>query len=114
MKPRCGRGFTLVELLVVIAIIGILAALLLPALSTAKARAHRVNCLSNQKQLGLAWEVYSGDLNGFVPINDWVLSGTIARSPSNSWVLGNCKIDADPATITSGSLFSYVKNAQVY
>ncbi len=69
MRPQEKEGFTLIELLVVIAIIAILAAMLLPALAKAKAKAQQTTCMNNAKQLSLAFNQYTLDMNDLYPPN---------------------------------------------
>src|SRR4051812_23356124 len=65
--PRGNRGFTLIELLVVIAIIAILAAMLLPSLTRAKLKALGIQCMSNNRQMALAWRMYTEDNRDMLP-----------------------------------------------
>jgi prepilin-type N-terminal cleavage/methylation domain-containing protein/prepilin-type processing-associated H-X9-DG protein len=105
-------GFTLIELLVVIAIIAILAAILLPALSSARERAQGLICLNNTHQLALAWQLYADDHNGGLPYN---LGMTPGGSRTNiNWVNNVMTWDTSSdntnvATLTGASLGVYAQ-----
>ena len=78
------KSFTLIELLVVIAIIAILAAMLLPALSAARAKAETVSCVSNYKQIGLAIVMYADDNKQYYPWSP-IGSHNFQKEKDSSW-----------------------------
>jgi prepilin-type N-terminal cleavage/methylation domain-containing protein/prepilin-type processing-associated H-X9-DG protein len=86
-RARRGAAFTLIELLVVIAIIAILAAMLLPALASAKQAGLRAKCISNMHQLGVTSVMYTSDNNDKFALNGFTVDGGDAKNPR--WVQGH-------------------------
>ncbi len=125
--PRPGRclprAFTLIELLVVIAIIAILASMLLPALAKAKTKAQGIGCLSNTKQLMLAWNLYSGDAEDRICPSAGLDHLVTAARPTknygaeNQWCMGTMHQfpDCTNTVLMQDSLmYKYVNSLGVY
>jgi type II secretory pathway pseudopilin PulG len=104
------RAFTLLELLAVIATIATLAALLLPALYSTKAKAHQANCLSNLRQLGIAWTMYYDE-------NSDRLAESYPVNNSYVWVQGDMTNAAQAVNldlIRAGKLYHYNQDVRIY
>jgi len=104
MRSKC--GFTLIELLVVIAIIAILAAILFPVFAKARAKAHQTQCLSNLKQIGMAFQMYANDYNEMLPyMYNWTYGWYTMTSPpiTKTW-MANLMNALDP----------YIKNTDLW
>lgn len=121
LRPRVGqRAFTLIELLVVIAIIAVLMAILMPALNRAREQGRRAACLSNVKQLALAWNMYADEND------DKIVNGATGFSfqdtlwgdhlKERAWVDGYHPNDEEAAKqdIRNGALWPYIKSEKIF
>lgn len=112
-------GFTLIELLVVIAIIAILAALLLPVLTGGKARAYRISCLNNLKQLQTCWHMYAHDNDNVMPPNNFVYlhdmdSGLSLGEDGMTWCRSLAPKDTNRIGAAISLLWPYNQSAGIY
>ncbi len=111
------RAFSLVELLVVIAVIGILAALLLPALSAAKAKGQQTACSNNLRQLEVCWLMYANDNDAKLVPNVQIVASNSVTPPLNTWAPGNVMLAAQATNsqlLRQGLMFPYTADTALY
>lgn len=111
-RPRA--AFTLIELLVVIAIIAILAAILFPVFARAREAARKTACLSNMRQLGLGFQMYTQDYDEALPNST---DGTPGAGQLGAWNFYSVfPANPNPGSfdVTKGGLYPYIKNKQIY
>lgn len=105
MSRRSAAGFTLIELLVVIAIIAILAAILFPVFARAREGGRKTSCLSNERQIGIACQMYSQDHDGLFPVDNHVCNPKLRFCTQVQPYIKNFQILYCPSGVKSGMAY---------